>query len=80
MKRFTKFALVILPIMLVNDNSHAALKPGTACKKSGQVSVSSGKKYTCIKKGKSLIWSVSKKDTNPTQKNSPITTPTLVNF
>jgi hypothetical protein len=80
MKRFTKFALVILPIMLVTDNSHATLKPGTACKKSGQVSVSSGKKYTCIKKGKSLIWSVSKKDTKPTQKNSPITTPTLIKF
>lgn len=35
---------------------NAAIKPGSACSKEGSVSVASGKKYTCIKKGKKLIW------------------------
>ena len=34
----------------------AAIKPGSACKKEGQVSTVSGKKYTCINKSKKLVW------------------------
>lgn len=34
----------------------AAVKPGTSCKKLGQTSVTSGKKYICIKSGMKLVW------------------------
>jgi len=36
--------------------SSAAVKPGSACKKLGSTSAASGKTYTCITKGKKLIW------------------------
>ena len=35
----------------------AAVKPGTTCKKLGQISTSAGIKYTCIKSGKKYVWS-----------------------
>ena len=35
----------------------AAVKPGTTCKKLGQISKSAGIKYTCIKSGKKYVWS-----------------------
>ena len=34
----------------------AAVKSGAACSKSGLVSTSAGKKFTCIKSGKKLVW------------------------
>ena len=34
----------------------AAVNPGATCKKNGQVSTSSGKTYTCVKKSGKLIW------------------------
>lgn len=36
--------------------SLAAIKPGTTCSSVGATKSSSGKKYTCIKSGKKLIW------------------------
>jgi hypothetical protein len=42
----------------------AAVKPGSACKSSGQITTTSGKKYTCIKKGKKLVWSKGVKSTS----------------
>jgi|Wag4MinimDraft_6_1082665.scaffolds.fasta_scaffold00233_3 M6 family metalloprotease-like protein len=56
MKRLAKLVTVILPLILVASNSYAAVKPGAACKTSGQTKFASGKKYTCIKKGKTLVW------------------------
>ena len=45
----------------------AAVKPGTTCKKLGQISTSAGIKYTCIKSGKKLLWNkgVGTKSTSP---------------
>jgi hypothetical protein len=37
-------------------SASAAIKPGAACAKEGQVRTESGKKYTCIKKSKKLVW------------------------
>ncbi len=34
----------------------AATKAGTKCAKLGQTSIVSGKKYTCVKSGKKLVW------------------------
>lgn len=56
MKVFIKFAVIVMPLVLVVSNSYAAVKPGAVCKKVGQTSSASGKKYICVKKGKSFIW------------------------
>ena len=65
--------------------SSAAVKAGATCKKLGQVSKAAGKEYTCIKKGKKLVWSkgvVIKSaapavTTTPTLTPAPIPTPTV---
>ena len=56
MKRTVKLIAVVLPLVLIASNSYAAVKPGAACKKVGQITTVSGKKYTCVKKGKALVW------------------------
>ena len=43
-------ALVIAP------PASAAVKQGAACKKAGQTSTVSGKKFKCVKKGSKLVW------------------------
>jgi cytochrome b involved in lipid metabolism len=43
-------ALVIAP------PASAAVKEGAACKKAGQTSTVSGKKFKCVKKGSKLVW------------------------
>jgi len=51
-----------------------AVKAGTPCNKAGSTSIASGKKYTCVKSGKKLIWSkgvVIAKPT-PTPSQTPI--------
>jgi hypothetical protein len=42
----------------------AAVKPGSACKSDGQITTSSGKTYTCVKKGKKLVWNKGVKSTS----------------
>lgn len=42
----------------------AAVKPGTACKSEGRVTTVAGKKYTCVKQGKKLMWSKGVKSTS----------------
>jgi M6 family metalloprotease-like protein len=52
-------AIVITIVFFGSSMSHpavASLKPGTSCKNLGQTSIISGKKYTCIKSGKKLVW------------------------
>ncbi len=52
-------AILVTTVLLGSSISlpaQAAMKAGTSCKKLGQTSISSGKKYTCIKSGKKLIW------------------------
>lgn len=57
MKRFTWWAAIILLFGLTSSiGANAANKSGAACKKAGIKSVASGKKYTCIKSGTSLVW------------------------
>jgi hypothetical protein len=58
MKRALAIALVAVLALGVSPSiSSAAVKAGAACKKEGQVSKKAGKEYTCIKKGKKLVWS-----------------------
>ncbi len=56
MKRIVKVIAMVFPLVLIASNSHAAVKPGAACKKVGQTSSDSGKKYICVKKGKNFVW------------------------
>jgi hypothetical protein len=58
MKRL--FATIVTGCLVLTLNlstATAAVKPGTTCKKLGQISSSAGIKYTCIKSGKKLVWS-----------------------
>jgi hypothetical protein len=48
---FVTAALFLAPL-----NAVAAVKAGAACSKLGATSTSAGKKYTCIKSGKKLVW------------------------
>jgi len=86
MKRAMAIALVAVLALGVSPLiSSAAVKAGAACKKEGQVSKKAGKEYTCIKKGKKLVWSkgvVIKSAApavtpTPTLTPAPIPTPTV---
>jgi uncharacterized protein YodC (DUF2158 family) len=47
---------VLIALLLSSTNSYAAVKAGSACSKAGIKSVSAGKTYTCVKRGKKLVW------------------------
>ena len=49
-------SLLLIPISPTNS----AVKAGGSCKKFGQVSIAGGKQYTCVKKGKKLVWNAGK--------------------
>jgi len=48
--------LVAAALFVVPLNAVAAVKVGDACKKVGTTATANGKKYTCIKSGKKLVW------------------------
>lgn len=48
--------LLALAILLVPINAVAAVKAGASCSKVGATSTYAGKKYTCVKSGKKLVW------------------------
>ncbi len=65
------FATIVIGCLILTLNlstATAAVKPGTTCKKLGQISASAGIKYTCIKSGKKFVWGkgVGTKSTSPT--------------
>ncbi len=49
---------IILSIVLLAAAAQAATAPkaGSACKKAGQTITAAGKKFTCVKSGKKLMW------------------------
>jgi hypothetical protein len=74
MKDFRKFSAILLITVLiaVDQSANAAVKAGATCTKLGATSTSSGKKYTCIKSGKKLVWNKGVTVVAP----KPIATPT----
>ena len=48
--------LSLILLFLAISISQAAVKSGDSCKKVGLTSIAGGKKFTCIKSGKKLIW------------------------
>ena len=67
---------LMLSILLIATSAQAATapKPGSACKKAGQKITAAGKKFTCVKSGKKLVWN--KGVLVPAPKPSPTATPT----
>ena len=55
MKRFLGFFL-FASLFLTPSIAVAAVKAGATCTKAGSISTVAGKKYTCIKSGKKLVW------------------------
>ena len=52
-----KLLVVLLAVTLLGVTPVQALtKAGAKCSKAGATSTSAGKKYTCIKSGKNLVW------------------------
>ena len=51
----TVVSLIVLSLVLATP-AFSAVKAGTACKKVGSTSTAGGKKYTCVKSGKKLVW------------------------
>jgi len=49
------FSLLFL-ISTLPSPSLAAIKPGATCPSAGTIKTTAGKKYTCIKSGKKLVW------------------------
>ena len=56
----------------------AAVKPGSACKKLGQIKKSGGIKYTCIKSGKKLVWKKGTASKSAAPAITPTPTPTPI--
>jgi len=75
MRKVMRLSSVLLSLVLVASVAQAATAPkaGSACKKAGQTITAGGKKYTCVKSGKKLVWNkgVAVKKATPT----PTTTP-----
>jgi hypothetical protein len=49
-------AISLALVLLIPASALAAPKAGASCSKAGSTSTYSGKKYTCIKSGKKLVW------------------------
>ena len=57
MKRALATLLIACLFLSSNVSATAAVKPGAKCQKKGEAVTFGGKKFTCIKNGKSLTWS-----------------------
>ena len=71
-------AIAALALFLAPMNAIAAIKTGDVCKKAGTTATAGGKKFTCIKSGKKLVWNkgVAVVKPKPTTSPTPAPTPT----
>jgi hypothetical protein len=67
---FIAIALFAGPVTAV-----AAVKAGDSCKKAGITATTNGKKFTCVKSGKKLVWNKGVAVVKPTPTPTPTTTP-----
>ncbi len=66
---FITIALFAGPVTAV-----AAVKAGDSCKKIGSTATANGKKFTCVKSGKKLVWNKGVAVVKPTPTPAPIPT------
>ena len=48
--------MILISLVVTPINATAAVKAGDACKKAGSTATANGKKFTCKKSGKKLVW------------------------
>ena len=73
MRKLLAGLVAVLSLSLVTAQlSVAAVTPGSKCTKVGATSTYNGKKYTCVKSGKKLVWNKGVALPKP----SPVATPT----
>lgn len=74
-------SLTLVFALVAPMNATAAIKVGSSCKKVGLTSTYAGKKFTCVKSGKKLVWNkgitVAKPLPLPTPTPTPVPTPTV---
>ena len=68
---FSLFLLLVSP-----PSSHSVVKAGATCKKLGNTTTVSGKKYMCVKSGKKLAWNKGVAVSKPKPISTPTPTPT----
>jgi hypothetical protein len=81
MRKIALAVLVFISLAMLPTSAANAPKAGASCKKVGTTTTANGKKFTCVKSGKKLIWnkgvkvSVPRPSATPTPAASP--TPTV---
>jgi len=81
MRRLLVGLVAVLSLSLITAQlSVAAVTPGAKCSKAGSTSTYNGKKYTCVKSGKKLVWNkgvaVAKPAPVASPTPAPVATPT----
>ena len=76
MRTRTKFLTLLVSLTLITSAASAAVKAGATCSKLGATSTSAGKKYTCVKSGKKLVWNKGVAIAKPVPTVSPTPVPT----
>ncbi len=66
-------AVVSVALLLTPLSASAAVKAGDSCKKAGVTATANGKKFTCVKSGKKLVWNKGVTFAKP--KPDPVVTP-----
>ena len=71
-------SLALVFTLIAPLSAQAAVKAGASCKKAGQITTIAGKKFTCVKSGKKLVWNkgVAVVTTNPVAPATPVIDPT----
>ena len=83
MRKNLKLIAILVSLTLFSGIANAAVKAGASCSKLGATSTYAGKKYTCVKSGKKLVWNkgvtvaAPKPSATPTATPSPTPTPTF---
>jgi len=68
------FTVMLFSLTTAPLPAQASVKAGATCTLNGQIKISQGKKFTCIKSGRKLIWNKGVKVVSPTKEK--VTTPT----
>ena len=77
MRQNLRFLVLIMCLSLISSNANAAAKAGMACKKVGTTTTSNGKKFTCVKSGKKLVWNKGVAVVKPTPTPTPTPVPII---